>query len=257
MVQRPALKSHRRESINTAGVIIALLLFGLVSLALVTLSVKNKPASASAPAPVAVTKPAAPDKVAAVTKRKPVEPKKKPAQKTEDESDKRKPVEKKTAVAVATVTTISEKPTPSAKETLRRIERRSVSVSPRETTVTVVKAEPITPPTHIVTADELNNMEDAKQHGVEKVDSKSLGGKAIPWYSVRVGYTDSKTRADILRDVLAQQGFIKAQTQAAGDGNYYVSLGDYMFRYQAEDIADNIKKKTSMEPEIFEKTVAK
>ncbi len=93
---------------------------------------------------------------------------------------------------------------------------------------------------------------------VEKVDPKSINDPAAAmWYSVRVGYTDSKVRADILRDVLREQGFPKADTVNGGDGTYFVSLGDFNYRYQAEQVSDSVKDRTSLLPMIHEKTVAK
>ncbi len=140
----------------------------------------------------------------------------------------------------------------------QKAERKKAVVPATVSSASVIKIEPTQPKPRLVTANELNNLESAKAAtSVQKIDTKSIGGKAIPWYSVRVGYTDSKVRADILRDVLAQQGFVKAETKKSDDGNYYVSLGDYMFRYQAEDLASTIREKTAMEPQIQEKTVAK
>jgi hypothetical protein len=93
---------------------------------------------------------------------------------------------------------------------------------------------------------------------VEKVDPKTINDpSAAMWYSVRVGYTDSKVRADILRDVLREQGFPKADTVNGGDGTYFVSLGDFNYRYQAEQVSDSVKDRTSLAPIIHEKTVAK
>ena len=268
MASKPAFYSNRKESVSTAGVIIALLLFGLVSLALVMFAIKNKPGSAApannvlaeqtptAPAPPAIAK-------LEVLKNQTAP---KPAIKSAQEKKR----EKSATVIVLPMPIVTQAPPPKQQpqQPAQRIERPRqaainpaprVSAVPQQTTVDVVKTESdIQPSARLITPADMNNAENAKPaQSVEKVDQKSLGGKAIPWYSVRVGYTDSKTRADILRDVLSQQGFIKAQTLAAGDGNFYVSLGDYMFRYQAEDVAENIRKKTSMEPQIYEKTVAK
>jgi len=93
---------------------------------------------------------------------------------------------------------------------------------------------------------------------VEKISRpEETEGKSIPWYSVRVGYTDSKMRADILRDVLKEQGFITAETVSTADGTHYVSLGDYGYRYQAEQVAESVKEKTGLIPQVYEKTVAK
>lgn len=99
--------------------------------------------------------------------------------------------------------------------------------------------------------------EEAKTARVEKVDAKTIGGKTVLWYSVRAGYTDSKVRADILRDVLKDQGYATAETVSTGQNTYFVTLGDYQYRYQAEEVADGVKQKTGLIPQIYEKTVAK
>ncbi len=250
MVSKPAPNPAKREGINPSGIIVMMLVFGLVSAGLISHSKSgwnlNSQKGAGEKA-VSVKAPVnARDIIGEFPQPEPV------GKTAAAPKPERKPAPNPTVA----------RPVPSEPETMPTragVERRAAAVppiaAPRPTSVSIEKeAPPVTAP-KLITAAELNAGKSAP--GIERVDVKSIGGKAIPWYSVRVGYTDSKARADILRDVLVQQGFIKAETRAAGEGNYYVSLGDYMFRYQAEDVAGQIKTRTSMEPQVFEKTVAR
>lgn len=92
--------------------------------------------------------------------------------------------------------------------------------------------------------------------GVEKVSAREIGNTAINWYSVRLGFTDSKTRAEVLRDVLAGQGFPEAKTVQSKDGTYHVNAGDFRFRHQAESAVKTLEEKTGIPSKIYEKTVA-
>lgn len=251
MVSKQAPTPVKREGINPSGIIVMTLIFGLASAGLISYSehggLKPHMQVNTAPKSISAKSPAVPQR--AVTE----VPKPKQTIDTATPKPKQRPAEKPAA---------TERPSrPESEVVMPRanVERRSAPVPPiappRPASVSIEKEAPPAPAPKLITAAELNAGKSATS--VERVDVKSIGGKAIPWYSVRVGYTDSKARADILRDVLIQQGFIKAETNTAGDGNYYVSLGDYMFRYQAEDVAGQIKSRTSMEPQIFEKTVAK
>jgi len=254
MIQKRSFVSSKKESINAAGLIIALLLFGLVSLALVTLAVKNKTAAAVVPVPTEITA----KTPVVISNSIPSEPPTAPVPKPKHKTEKPEVAEKSPTIIVMPVPVVTERAPSISIERNKKNDGNQAPEPPRQTKIKIEKSVPEPTPPRMITAAELNNAEPEKTaSAVVKVDTKSLGGKSIPWYSVRVGYTDSKVRADILRDVLAQQGFIKAQTLPAGDGNFYVSLGDYMFRYQAQDVADSIKKKTSLDPQIFEKTVAK
>lgn len=91
---------------------------------------------------------------------------------------------------------------------------------------------------------------------VTKINSSSIGNKAINWYSVRVGFTESKLRADVLRDVLAGQGFPDAKTVKSSDNTYHVAVGNYRFKHEADDAAKKLVDKTGLSPRVFEKTVA-
>jgi len=92
--------------------------------------------------------------------------------------------------------------------------------------------------------------------GVEKVKEKSLAGGPVDWYALHVGFTDSKVRADILRDVLAGQGFTEARTVSEGKNSFYIDVGRYQFRYEAELAAKTVSEKTGLTPRVYEKTVA-
>lgn len=92
--------------------------------------------------------------------------------------------------------------------------------------------------------------------GVEKVSAREIGNTAINWYSVRLGFTDSKTRADVLRDVLAGQGFPEAVTVQSKDGTYHVNAGNFRFRHQAESAVKTLEEKIGIPTKIYEKTVA-
>lgn len=112
-------------------------------------------------------------------------------------------------------------------------------------------------PSRLVTPAELKHRADTGlPENVEKVEASSLRGGAIPWYSVRTGYTDSKVRADILCDVLIGQGFHAAETVAEDDGTFFVSVGRYKFRYEAEDAAKEVGLSINLDARIHEKTVA-
>ncbi len=73
--------------------------------------------------------------------------------------------------------------------------------------------------------------------------------KLIPHYSVQVGYSDTKVRADVLRDVLTQQGYSNAKTVSSGKG-YIVVVDKYTFRNEAESAAQEIKNKLNVEPVV-------
>jgi len=115
------------------------------------------------------------------------------------------------------------------------------------------------PPSRLVSPEGLQHrIETGLPVNVDKVEPEKVEeGVPIDWYSVQVGFTDSKVRADVLKDVLLQQGYDQAKTVNAGNGTYYVALGDYRFRYQAEEAAEIVKEKTNLTARIHEKTVAR
>lgn len=90
---------------------------------------------------------------------------------------------------------------------------------------------------------------------VERVQRDDSAAKVNKWYAVKVGITESKIRAEVLRDVLQNQGFGHARAKQSTDGNWYVSLGDYQFRHEAQEMIDEVKSRTSLIPTIVEKTV--
>jgi len=91
---------------------------------------------------------------------------------------------------------------------------------------------------------------------IQKIDSEEVKEGSMLWYSVRVGYTDSKIRADILHDVLRDRGFATSKIELSDTGTYYISLGEFIYRYQAEELCKSVKEKTNLVPVIYEKTVA-
>lgn len=76
------------------------------------------------------------------------------------------------------------------------------------------------------------------------------------WYSVRAGYSESRTRTDTLREVLAGQGFTEAKTVRDSDGLYYVRVAEFRFRHLAEETFNNLED-MGFEPTMHERTVAK
>ena len=90
---------------------------------------------------------------------------------------------------------------------------------------------------------------------VERISPRDVK-TAVPWYSLRVGYSNSKVRTETLRKVLVKQGFESARTERGKDGIYYVKVADHYFRNRAEGDAEQLKK-MGFSPIIYEKTVAR
>lgn len=90
---------------------------------------------------------------------------------------------------------------------------------------------------------------------IERVP-KAKAEKGTPWYSVRAGYSESRSRTDTLREVLAGQGFPAARTMRDTDGLYCVEVADFRFRHLAEETFGKLEE-MGFEPTIHERTVAR
>ncbi|HOX27962.1 MAG TPA: hypothetical protein PLQ76_02275 [bacterium] len=242
--------SSRKETINPTGILVALIVFVLASFAVGWMTGiigdrnPDKPMSAAP----RISKENKNIPTAVASSHAPTAPAVKAAEKTPPPPRPRRKVAEKTEPPKRE--TIKTAP-PAPRETVRR-------VAPRSIAKTAAAAEsqlksPKLNPAHYTDSEK----EIIIPPPVEKVDVKSINGKPVAWYSVRVGYTDSKSRADILRDVLREQGYIKAETESDSKGSYYINLGQYLYRYQAEEVSGTVADKTGLTPQIFEKTVAK
>ena len=77
-----------------------------------------------------------------------------------------------------------------------------------------------------------------------------------PFYTVRLNKADSKYLADVVSDTLKKQGF-ETRTVPSGDGSFYVKVGDYNFRYAAENAKKQLNDLGFNEAYIEEKTAAR
>jgi hypothetical protein len=277
--------SPRKNGINTAGILALIAVFSIAVLSIVWLAGHTKSggkfdihtipikSSASAEQPKTVPPPRSEEPLAVISENEneqeqkreyntgseePYSPENKPVSEQQKKS-KYEPSEKN-EISIPGTTPSSGTLIPDKNTATRKPEKNNQPkpAATKNTTVNVQRVGTESETEVPISSTQLQNPGTASiPNPVEKVNSKSLGGKSIPWYSVRVGYTDSKMRADILRDVLREQGFITAETITTEQGTYFISLGNFTYRYQAEQVAEGIKEKTSLIPQVFEKTVAK
>lgn len=258
-----------KEGINPVGILAALTVFVLVSLALIwatgRVGANNEhPLKAAASSPKT-----APAGLVGETKPQPSETAKQPETEKSGilpELEGPAATEQKPEPETENNQVIADIPKPAAfpdatRETKPAAAKKDKKTSSKpagpSTTVDVRRTGGPSEPLKPIVDTDLPGEEAKSSERVEKVDAKTIGGKTVLWYSVRAGYTDSKVRADILRDVLKDQGYATAETVSTGQNTYFVTLGDYQYRYQAEEVADGVKQKTGLIPRIYEKTVAK
>lgn len=254
-----------RNGINTVGLMVALVLF--VAVAGIATSFHNRYNPSPVVAAVAPARPVMPvasmhsQRVSAQQSETPIaetaaqEVNEEPVQKATVAAKPAKEITPRRETAKTETKTEAKKLTQEESAAIRR-ERKEAA---RKSTEISVSAGPGADVTSLVSADDFakdRTIPSLPPQGVEKVTAREIGNQAINWYSVRLGFTDSEVRANVLRDVLAAQGYPEARTIKSGDGTFHVNAGDFRFKSQAEKLSKELEDKTGIPSKIYEKTVA-
>jgi hypothetical protein len=91
---------------------------------------------------------------------------------------------------------------------------------------------------------------------VVRVKPPANASASDPFYSVRLNKAESKVLADVVADTLKKHGFDDAAAVRTPDGQYSVKVGDFNFRYAAENAKKQLQDLGFQETYIEEKTVA-